>query len=133
MARLLAPADLFPAGSTDVTQRYVALSSGVRVRVVEGGAAGGEPVVMLPGWGSPVYMFRHAFGGFGDRGLRVIVAELRGFGLSDKPGHRGAYALDAYIADVESLLDALGLDAARLVGQSMAGALALHYALRRPA
>ncbi|HEX4684292.1 MAG TPA: alpha/beta hydrolase [Gemmatimonadaceae bacterium] len=130
--RLLAPAELFPAGSTDISQRYVALSTGVRVRVAEGGAAGGEPVVMLPGWGSPVYMFRHAFTGLGDHGFRVVVAELRGFGLSDKPAARGAYSLDAYIADVDALLDALGIASAKLVGQSMAGALALHYALRRP-
>lgn len=127
----LAPSELFPAGRTDITQRMLALSTGVRVRVVEGGAHTGQPVVLLPGWASPAYMFRHAFTELGRRGFRVIVSELRGFGLSSKPQARGSYTRDAYIADVDALLDALGLERALLVGQSMGGGVVMHFALER--
>jgi pimeloyl-ACP methyl ester carboxylesterase len=77
-------------------------------------------------------MYRHAFDRLPQRGLRTIAVDLRGFGLSDKPRHRGAYAIDAYRADLDALLDALGLDRVTLVGQSMGGGLALRYALMRP-
>src|SRR6185503_10592350 len=125
------PSELFPAGRNDITQRHVALSTRVQLRVAEGGRDDGELVVMLPGWGSPVYMFRHAFTLLAERGFRVVVAELRGFGLSDKPSCRGSYSLDAYLGDVDALLDALGAERAHLVGQSMAGGIVLHYSLRR--
>jgi pimeloyl-ACP methyl ester carboxylesterase len=132
VSRLLPPSDVYPAGHLEISQRFVPLATGVTVRVAEGGPAGGVPVVMLPGWGSPLYMYRHAFERLPEYGVRVIAVDLRGYGLSDKPERRGAYSLDAYIADVDALLDALHLTRAVIVGQSMGGGLALHYALRRP-
>jgi pimeloyl-ACP methyl ester carboxylesterase len=128
----LPPSELFPAGSSDITQRTIALASGVSVRVAEGGPAGGTPVVLLPGWASPVYMYRHAFTLLGERGFRVIASDLRGFGLSDKPQRAGAYTLREYIADLDALLDALSIRRALLVGQSMAGGLVMHFALEQP-
>src|SRR5882672_1127025 len=65
-------------------------------------------------------------------GVRAIAVDLRGYGLSDHPGGSGAYTLDAYSADVDAVLDALGLPTASLLGQSMGGGLALRYALSRP-
>jgi len=130
--RPLPPSALFPAGSTDITQRDATLSTGLRVRIVERGAPSAEPVVVIPGWGAPVYMFRHAYTALVERGMRVIGTELRGFGLSDKPRRRGAYTLRAYLDDLDALLDHLALDRATLVGQSMAGGVVLHYALERP-
>jgi pimeloyl-ACP methyl ester carboxylesterase len=103
----------------------------VTLRIAERGPRNGRPVVMLPGWGASLYTFRHAFDSLPARGLRAIAVDLRGHGLSDKPTAPGAYSLDAYCADVDALLDALELRRATLVGQSMGGAIALHYALRR--
>jgi pimeloyl-ACP methyl ester carboxylesterase len=110
----------------------VALSSGVRVRVAESGPADGSPVVLLHGWGASLYMFRHALALLPSSGFRTIAVDLRGYGLSDHPLARGAYSLDNYLRDVEALFAALQLERAALVGQSMGGAVALHYALRHP-
>lgn len=133
MARPLSPEEVFPAGSTDITQRFVSLQSGVRVRIAERGSADGIPVVMFPGWGGLAYMFRHALGRLPERGVRAIVVDPRGFGLSDHPTTSGAYTIDAYVQDILAVLDVLGLDRAVLMGQSMAGAALLRVALRHPA
>jgi pimeloyl-ACP methyl ester carboxylesterase len=87
---------------------------------------------MLHGWGASIYMFRHAFEHLPESGARTIAADLRGYGLSDKPLADNAYSLKAFCADLDALLDALELPRVALVGQSMGGGLALRYALREP-
>jgi pimeloyl-ACP methyl ester carboxylesterase len=128
----LAPDEIFPAGSSDIVQRFLTLRSGVRVRIAESGPRDGTPVVMLPGWGGTVYMYRHGFDALSRAGLRVIAADLRGFGLSDRPRKRRAYVLDSYIEDLLGLLDALELTNPLIVGQSMGGGVVLRFAQRHP-
>jgi pimeloyl-ACP methyl ester carboxylesterase len=76
-------------------------------------------------------MYRHALASLPANGVRAIAVDLRGCGLSDKPRVRGAYTLDAYVADLDALLAALVLPRVALIGHSMGGGLALRYALRR--
>jgi len=133
MTRPLSPEEMFPARAAGVTAREVTLSTGVRVRVAESGPTDGAPVVMLHGWGASLYTFRHALEAFPAQGFRAIAVDLRGFGLSERPMDRGAYTTDAYRADLDALLDALRLERAALMGHSMGGGVALHYALRTPA
>ena len=133
MSHLLSPAEVFPAGVPDISARYVKLSTGVRLRVVESGPQSGRPVVMLHGWGASAYMYRQALTLLPARGLRAIAVDLRGYGLSDKPSDRRAYTLEAYCADIGALLDALALPVVALIGQSMGGGIALHYALENAA
>lgn len=45
---------------------------------------------------------------------------------------RGEYSLDDYCADLEGALAALAVSRPSLVGHSMGGGIALHYALRSP-
>jgi len=123
---------MFPAFAPHIAVRTVALKSGVRLRIAESGPSDGRPVVMLHGWGASLYMYRHALDRFPRAGIRCIAVDLRGYGLSDKPGADDSYSLKAYSADVDGLLDELGLATVALVGQSMGGGLALRYALARP-
>lgn len=102
------------------------------MRVVEGGLPSGGPVVLLHGWGACAYSFRHAFDLLGRHGFRVVAADLRGFGLSDKPSASGAYSLANHREDLDQLLDALAIERAALVGHSMGGGIALQYAFDRP-
>jgi len=132
VGQLLAPAQLFPAHSSDISQRFVDLPSGIRLRVAEAGPAGGKPVVLLHGWGANLYMYRHGLDALPRQGMRTIAVDLRGFGLSSRPLRRGAYALDEYIADLLALLDLLGLERPAIIGQSMGGGLALRFALQCP-
>ncbi|MGH7618694.1 MAG: alpha/beta fold hydrolase, partial [Gemmatimonadaceae bacterium] len=131
-ARPLSPAEMYPASAAGVSARMIELSTQIRVRVAECGPSTGLPLVLLHGWGASLYTFRHAFERMPLRGFRVIAADLRGFGLSDKPARGGAYSFDAYAADLEALLGALGLERAVLGGHSMGGGLALHFTLTHP-
>jgi pimeloyl-ACP methyl ester carboxylesterase len=132
MRRPLPPDQLFPAHSSDISQRFVELPSGIRLRVAESGPSDGQPVLLLHGWGGTLYMYRHAFDALPRLGMRVIAIDLRGFGLSTRVEQHGAYALDKYIDDLTALLDALGVNRIAIVGQSMGGGLTLRFALRCP-
>ena len=132
MIKPLGPQEMYPAGIADVSTRILSLSTGVRVRVAESGPHDGQPIVLLHGWAATIYTFRHALELLPSYGFRVIAPDLRGFGLSDKPIARNAYALDAYIDDLTALLGALEVDKVVLGGQSMGGGVALHFALRNP-
>lgn len=132
MPRALSANEIFPARSPDISARIIPLRSGLRVRVVEGGAERGQPVLMLHGWGASAYSFRHAFDRLGKYEMRVIAADLRGFGLSDKPSAAGAYSLANFREDLDQLIDALGVERPSLVGHSMGGGVALQFALDRP-
>ena len=128
----LAPTAMFPAGRRDIRARFVPLASGVRVRVVESGPPEGPPIFFVHGWACSVYSFRHSYTPLAAAGFRVVSADLKGHGLSDKPTVRGEYATEAMVAHVLALLDALGLDRPVLAGHSLGGALALDVALRVP-
>lgn len=65
--------------------------------------------------------------------FRVIVFDLPGFGKSSKPVIP-IERLFAYFADtVRSAMDALGIDKAHFIGNSLGGAVALRVALDEPA
>jgi pimeloyl-ACP methyl ester carboxylesterase len=64
---------------------------------------------------------------------RVIVPDMRGFGVSDKPRDQGAYADSAMARDVAALIDYLSLKTVDVIGFSMAaGTAARLLTLRAP-
>ncbi len=130
--RALSPAEMFPAGHEEIAVRFVTLVTQTRVRVLESGSAGDLDVLMLHGWVASAYSFRHQLRSLPSVGARCLAVDLRGFGLSDKPAARDSYTLDAYIADLDALFDALSLRRVVLMGHSMGGGIALAYALARP-
>ncbi|NJK82090.1 MAG: alpha/beta hydrolase [Chloroflexaceae bacterium] len=90
--------------------------------------AGSPPLVCLHGaanthqhWDGPLHVF-------GDI-TRSIALDLPGHGLSDPPSYD---RVDEYSTALLSLLDAMGLDAAVVVGYSLGGAIALQMALDAP-
>ena len=60
----------------------------------------------------------------------VLAVDLRGRGLSDKPGT--GYSIDHHCRDIEAVMDDLGLDAVNLLGHSLGGYISLALAARRP-
>jgi len=62
----------------------------------------------------------------------VVLYDLRGHGKSERP--RTGYRVEDMIADLDALLDALGLEGRRveLVGNSFGGLLAIAFALAHP-
>ncbi|HUP19566.1 MAG TPA: alpha/beta hydrolase [Gemmatimonadota bacterium] len=62
----------------------------------------------------------------------VVLYDLRGHGRSERP--RTGYRVEDMVADLDALLDALGLAGRRveLIGNSFGGLLAIAYALAHP-
>ena len=109
----------------------VAISPAVRLSVID----------IYPDHPQQVLVFIHGFGGNAlqwtyqlsrfSRTNRVIAPDLRGYGKSDKPG--GDYSMDQILADLEALLDALGVtEKVVLVGHSFGGAIASEFAAAHP-
>jgi 3-oxoadipate enol-lactonase len=61
--------------------------------------------------------------------FRVLAIDLRGHGLSDRPG---AYSFELMRDDVLGALDQLGLDGINLLGHSMGEAVAYLIAEKEP-
>ena len=103
----------------------VPVADGVALEVPAEGA--GDPVVLLPGFGTDVSMFARQIPALAAR-WRVRGVNPRGVGLSDAPD-ADVYDLGAAAADVAALLDA----PAHVVGASLGAAVALELALAHPA
>jgi pimeloyl-ACP methyl ester carboxylesterase len=93
-------------------------------------AGGGDPVVCVHGLGGTKASFLPTVAALAER-HRVIALDLPGFGDSHKPL---IAPFDApYFADcVVALLDALGIETAHLIGNSMGGRVAIELALVQP-
>ena len=62
----------------------------------------------------------------------MVAIDLIGHGQSAAPDDHTRYTLDRAAADLETLLNTLELDAADVIGYSMGGRLALHFAVHYP-
>jgi pimeloyl-ACP methyl ester carboxylesterase len=88
-----------------------------------GGA--GRPVVLIHGWPLSGEAFKGQVPVLAQVGYRVITYDRRGFGRSDKPA-RG-YTYDTLTEDLHTLVEALDLEDATLVGFSMGGGEVARY------
>ncbi|MDO8289052.1 MAG: alpha/beta hydrolase [Parvibaculum sp.] len=108
-------------------------SDGLRLayRVVGEGA----PIVLVHGFASTHDVNWVATGwsrALVDSGRRVIMADGRGHGASDKPYDEADYTLEAMAGDVVALMDHLGEPGADLMGYSMGGMVSLVAAALYP-
>lgn len=67
-----------------------------------------------------------------ERGNRVILLDLLGHGLSDKPAHASQYRMDLYVDEVVALLDHLGIEEAVIGGVSLGADVSLLTATAHP-
>ncbi len=103
--------------------------NGIALNVECGGS--GEPLVLLHGFmGSATTWDRHR-PAFEDRYLTVAV-DLPGHGLSDTPADPSRYSMERVIADLAAVFDMYQLDSVHLLGYSMGGRVALHFAAAYP-
>lgn len=97
------------------------------------GPASGEPVLLLHGFPEGSYTWRHQVEALAAAGLRVLVPDLRGYGLSSKPTDVGAYALTHLAQDVLEIAASLGHGQVSLVGHDWGAALTWYLAQEYPA
>jgi pimeloyl-ACP methyl ester carboxylesterase len=96
---------------------------------VEGGE--GPPVLLLHGLGASKLSLITTLAELGSAGHRAIALDLPGFGDSAKP-LRGGYHAKWFADRLTTALDALEVDRADVVGNSMGGRIALELGLRHP-
>ena len=105
---------------------------GVRTFFEDGGGDG-PAILVYPGFTDPLeYAVAHPL----VRGLvgtfRVISADHRGQGRSDKPHDVDSYALTTRVADAVAILDTLGIDRARYLGLSLGARLGFALGAQAP-
>jgi len=99
-----------------------ATRDGVQLHHLEYGAGGDPAIVVLPGITSPAITWEFVAEPLAADGARVIVADIRGRGLSDAPPT--GYTLPDYAADAAAVIDALQLDRPVILGHSMGARIA---------
>lgn len=97
-----------------------------RMHYIDEGA--GDPIVLLhgnPTWG---FLYRDFVAPLVTAGHRVIIPDMIGFGLSEKPAREQAHSLDGHIANLAALLRQLDLQRITLVCHDWGGPTGLGFA-----
>jgi pimeloyl-ACP methyl ester carboxylesterase len=109
--------------------RDVRARDGTHLYVKEWGD--GAPVVFVHSWGLNADMWQYQTVELAERGLRCITYDRRGHGRSDQPSD--GYDMDTLADDLATVIDALDLRDATLVGHSMGGGEIVRYLSRHGA
>jgi len=121
--------ELFTACAVQVASRRVRLADPpVSVRILEAGD--GPPLVLVHGSGMSASTWAPLMPHLATN--RLIALDLPGFGLSDVFDYGGRPLRSHAVAQLTSLLDALGIERAPIVGTSLGGMWALCMALDAP-
>ncbi|WP_395503442.1 alpha/beta fold hydrolase [Ectopseudomonas mendocina] len=101
----------------------------LNIHYYQGGPASGETLVLLHGFAADkdnwLRFSRHL-----TKDYRVIALDLPGFGDSDLPP--GSYDVGTQAERLANILDAMGIQQAHVLGNSMGGQIAALYAARYP-
>jgi haloalkane dehalogenase len=108
-------------------------AAGLRLAYVEAGPPAGEPVLLLHGEPSWSFLYRKVIPVLAGTGLRVIAADLIGFGRSDKPAEVADHSYARHVEWIRAFaFDALGLAGVTLVGQDWGGLIGLRLVAEHP-
>jgi pimeloyl-ACP methyl ester carboxylesterase len=105
--------------------------NGWRMHYVDEGE--GDPVVLLhgnPTWG---FLYRDFIAPLVDSGRRVVVPDMIGFGLSEKPTREQSHSLDGHTANLTALMRQLDLKRIALVCHDWGGPTGLSFAMSNQA
>lgn len=105
-------------------------ANGLRHHLVARGMPGSPIVVMLHGLTQQARVF-DGIGAALAATNHVYALDVRGRGETEW-GPPGEYTIDTYVADLEAVRMALGLERVALVGTSMGGLIAMQYAAAYP-
>jgi haloalkane dehalogenase len=108
-------------------------TDGLRLAYVEAGPPSGEPVLLLHGEPSWSFLYRKVIPVLAAEGLRVIAADLIGFGRSDKPAEVADHSYARHVEWIRAFaFDALRLRDVTLVGQDWGGLIGLRLVAEHP-
>lgn len=93
---------------------FIKTSDGIRIHYLEAGT--GDPIVFIPGWRMPAWIWQNQIDGLSNK-YRVIAVDPRSQGESDKPNY--GHLPETRARDYKQLVDQLGLKQPVLIGWSM--------------
>jgi epoxide hydrolase 4 len=125
----MATSETVGSSSLDVTHGEAQVGGGVRLHYVEAGE--GPLVVLLHGFPEFWYSWRHQIPALAAAGFHVVVPDMRGYNLSDKPVGGRAYDTDLLANDVAGLVRHFG-EQAHVVGHDWGAVVAYVTAMRHP-
>jgi pimeloyl-ACP methyl ester carboxylesterase/DNA-binding winged helix-turn-helix (wHTH) protein len=127
------PDDLEPAPSLRQEVQFCTAADGTRIAYASAGE--GAPLVKAANWLNHLEydwkgpIWKHFFAGLAaDR--RLVRYDARGNGLSDRDVTD--FSFDAFVDDLECVVEASGLDRFALLGVSQGCAVSVAYAVRHP-
>lgn len=97
-------------------------TNGIRMAVYEAGA--GRPVIFCHGFPELAFSWRHQLQAVANAGFRAIAPDLRGYGLTDRPGAVADYATTRVCEDLIGMMDGMGLKQAIFCGHDWGGYVA---------
>jgi pimeloyl-ACP methyl ester carboxylesterase len=116
------------AARRDAPGTFLALARPVHVTVQ--GPEHGAPVLLVHGFSVPSYVWEPLDAQLARAGFRVVSFDLYGRGFSARPDV--VYDRALFARQLEQLMDTLGIQRASVIGLSMGGAVAAHFAARHP-
>jgi haloalkane dehalogenase len=128
------PAPELPAWLLDQLpfERYCLQIEGHRIHVMEAGDPAGRPILAVhgnPTWG---YLYRKVATELEGSGLRILMPDLVGMGLSSKPDDPSVHQLENHSRWIGGVIDALDLTGIVCVGQDWGGPIGLLALADRP-
>lgn len=91
----------------------------------------GFPVVLIHGTGAMLQTWDEWARALVAQDYEVIRMDVQSFGLTG-PRQDGDYSIDSYVHFLEQFIDKMKLDSFDLVGNSLGGNIAWHYAIEHP-
>lgn len=109
--------------------QFLQLSNGI-VHYQWHGPENGPVLVMIHGLTTPSFVWRNQLSALTGAGHRLLVFDHFGRGFSDRP--YATYDMAFYVREIDELLEKLAVPAGfNLLGYSMGGGIAAHYAALR--
>lgn len=112
----------------EIEEQFVEVN-GIKLHVVSVGS--GKPLVLLHGFPEFWYTWREIIIGL-KNSFKLIVPDLRGYNLSDKPEGVENYKYDVIVEDIKQLTEKLNLGKFTLVGHDWGGFISWIFAETHP-
>lgn len=127
----------FPGADASSGRPHISDSDHLRIPVglgalhVERFGHGGRPVVLLHGFPTSTFLWRHVGPELAARDYTAFAIDLLGYGESDRP-YDASYSIEAQSEYVDRAMTALRIARAIVVGVDLGGGVALRLAATRP-
>ncbi len=124
-----------PAGVIPGLRRETATVDGVRLHYWIGGVPEGQPVLLWHGFLGTGFAWRHVAPLLAEKGMAVLIPDMRGYGDSDKPEGVDGYDARALAEECRALVSKIGFGGGRpiiIAAHDMGAPPALLWAADHP-